>query len=75
MGRRKGGHSRSRSGAESRVRQRGTCSCGKAIRLAVFTLGLRCFAREMYHAHSIEMPSKRKMPYSSHEKRWVCFLW
>ena len=28
-----------------------------------------------YHAQSIEMPKRKKMPYSSHEKRWVCFLW
>lgn len=31
--------------------------------------------RGAYQAQSMEMPRRRKMEYSSHEKRGVCFLW
>ena len=30
---------------------------------------------EAYQAHSIEMPRRRKMAYSSHDRRCLCFLW
>lgn len=51
-----------RSDAGSRGRPPGTCSyqCG-LVYLALAT------GSGSYQAHSIETPSRRKMPYSSHE--------
>lgn len=65
--------SRSRSGAESKERQRGTCSYRKVERSVWVANFMNVEAEEKdnraYHAQSIEMPKRRKMPYSSHEKR------
>ncbi len=43
-----------------------------AVRSGFFLYGRD---REDYQAQSMEMPRRRKMAYSSHEKRCVCFLW